>query len=322
MPVYNAEKYLRESIDSIVDQTYTDWELVIINDGSTDSTQNIILSYNDDRIKYFENEKNMGVTKTLNKGIGLCKGNYIARFDADDVVHPNRLEAQVKFLDTHPNHIICGTAGVVVNEQDEVLRKLRTISFDEGIKIKLLFSSPLSHPSVMIRKKILEQNPYSEDWKYIEDFELWQRIAPLGKFANINKPYLRYRWHQENISVLRESQQVKSRDKIITEQLEKMGISPSAEDLKWHHLTFDYEAMSKSNNTIEDHVFDNAELWFNRLNEQNAKLHIYPKDYFIAFLWFRWIILCVKQKRFGKIIFPAFSSYRPSVIMKIFKFLG
>ena len=103
LPAYNAEKYLKEAIDSILAQTYTNFELIVINDGSTDKTEEIILSYQDSRIRYIKNEKNLKLIRTLNKGIGLAKGKYIARMDADDISLPHRLKEEVEFMEAHPN---------------------------------------------------------------------------------------------------------------------------------------------------------------------------------------------------------------------------
>lgn len=109
MPAYNAEKYLREAIDSILAQTFTDFELIIINDGSTDFTKDIILSYTDQRIRYIENEQNSGICVTLNKGLDAARGRYIARMDSDDISLPRRLEVQVQYMDSHPEIGVAGT---------------------------------------------------------------------------------------------------------------------------------------------------------------------------------------------------------------------
>ena len=109
MPVYNGEKYLRESIDSILNQTYTDYEFIIVNDGSNDKTEEIILSYNDNRIRYIKNEKNLQIVKSLNRGIELAKGRYIARMDADDISLPRRFEKQITFMENNLEIGVCGT---------------------------------------------------------------------------------------------------------------------------------------------------------------------------------------------------------------------
>ena len=109
MPVYNGEKYLRESVDSILNQTFTDFELLIINDGSTDSSMEILNSYSDSRIRIVTNEVNLRLIKTLNKGIDLATGEYIARMDCDDIADPKRLEIQLQYMEKHPDVAVCGT---------------------------------------------------------------------------------------------------------------------------------------------------------------------------------------------------------------------
>ena len=147
MAVYNGEKYLREAIESILDQTYTNFEFLIINDGSSDRTEEIILSYNDKRIRYIKNEQNLKLIASLNKGLDLAKGEFIARMDADDISLPERLEKQINFLEKHPEIGLLGswvrTLGLTNN---------RNIIFKQGhntIRIQLLFNNFFHHPSVV-----------------------------------------------------------------------------------------------------------------------------------------------------------------------------
>lgn len=320
MPVYNAEKYLRQAIDSIVQQSYKDWEFVIVNDGSIDSTEDIIKSYDDKRICYFQNEKNLGVIKTLNKGIDFCQGEYIARMDADDTVHPDRLKDQVKFLDAHPDYVMCGTDGFVVDNDNNRIGKLRMIPFDEGIRIKLLFSNPFAHPSVMIRRSILQEERYSEEWKHVEDQELWTRIADRGKVANMKSKYLNYRWHGKNISQIETKSQEDLKTELLKKQLEGWGINPSEKDLYYHRLTFDNRVLDRSVE-VTNVEFEGVKNWFSRLIDQNKREHKYSDDYFLAFLWSRWILLCIKKKRCFKIFSGDFVSFRPSVLSNLYKFI-
>src|SRR6185295_9135648 len=153
MSVYNGEKYLKEAMESILNQSFSDFEFLIFNDSSTDSSREIILSYNDPRIVLIDNKKNIGLTKTLNKGISLAKGKYIARMDADDVCHPERLNEQVNYLDKNAEVAVCGTWVQFLNENEVV--KLPTKKNE--IKTLLFCNSCLAHPSVMIRKSFLEK---------------------------------------------------------------------------------------------------------------------------------------------------------------------
>lgn len=199
MPVYNAEKFLREAIDSILNQTFKDFEFLIINDGSTDSSKKIILSYKDPRIKYFENKKNIGVAKTLNKGLRLVKGKYIARMDADDISHSNRLHLQVNLLDQYPNCSLIASKVDTIDDSGKILGTwvtdlLDTYSNDQ-IRNQLPISNCLAHPSIVFRSRIIKMYYYNEgQHRGIEDYELWLRLANEGyRIEKIDKPLLLYR---------------------------------------------------------------------------------------------------------------------------------
>lgn len=197
MPAYNAAKYLREAIDSILAQTYTDFEFIIINDGSTDDTRAIIQSYDDPRIVYLENETNSGICVTLNKGLDAARGRYIARMDADDISLPERLAIQVQYMDAHPDIAVCGTDIQVFGEglKDYVFQQIHS---PEDCVAGLLFNPCLAHPSVIIRRSILEANHlrYNDEFRGLEDFELWWNISKFSKLNNIAIPLLKYRHHK------------------------------------------------------------------------------------------------------------------------------
>ncbi len=223
MPVYNGEKYLKEAIESILNQTYTDFEFLIINDGSTDKTEEIILSYADDRICYIKNNQNLGIVKTLNKGINLATGEYIARMDADDISFPKRFEYQLAFMDKHLDVGVCGTWLKTIGMVEEVWKM--PISHD-AILVETLFHSSLMHPTVFIRKSVLDllDRIYDEDFKWVEDYELWIRLAKKIQFRNISKVLLKYRI--ENRSKKYESyksKQVDLADKLRLRMLGNLG---------------------------------------------------------------------------------------------------
>ncbi|MDR2955101.1 MAG: glycosyltransferase [Prevotella sp.] len=318
MPVYNAERFLDKAIGSIISQTFTDWELILINDGSTDNSEAVINRFEDERIYYIKNPENQGLIKTLNKGIDYCHGRYIARMDADDISQPHRLQEQVDFLEYHPDHIMCGTNAIVIDNEDKATGKIRNLTENNLLQINLLFSPPFVHPSMMIRREILQDNRYDEAYKHVEDYELWCRIARLGKIANIGKDLLQYRWHDSNVSVLNNEIQDKLKDKVIENQIETLGLHPTNEELYYHKITFRlYQLGNKQN--ISTIVTDNVSAWFSKLLKQNNVKKLYNQSDFIAFLWSRWIVLCVAQKKYGKALFPTFKTLNPSVFLKLFK---
>lgn len=195
LPAYNAELYLREAIDSVLTQTFTDFELIILNDGSTDQTENIILSYVDSRIVYVKNEQNLGLIGTLNKGMALAKGKYIARMDADDICFPERFEKQIAFLENNKEYIICGTSAYRFHN-DILDRKAFNVPLsDESIRVRLLFNSGFIHPSVMFRADIVRKYHivFNEAYKYAEDYYFWMDLLKYGKGLNLKEKLLYYR---------------------------------------------------------------------------------------------------------------------------------
>ena len=320
MPVYNAEKYLHAAIDSILSQTFADWELIIINDGSTDKSEAIITGYSDDRINYVRNETNLGLIRTLNKGITLCKGKYIARMDADDISLPERLRKQVNFLDNNPEYLMCGTNAAVIDNQNNKIGKIHNFTDNNFLKIHLLFSVPFVHPSTMIPREILEANPYNEMYKHVEDYELWCRISDQGKIANLKNDLFEYRWHDTNVSVLYNNIQEELKDKIIKNQLSKLDLYPDKDELYCHKITFRlYNVGNKQKISIDR--FDNISAWFSKIIARNKDIKIYDHNSLIAFLWNRWTVLCISQNKISKILFPGFISLSPVIIFKYIKLL-
>ncbi|QHI28055.1 glycosyltransferase [Acinetobacter haemolyticus] len=195
LPAYNAELYLREAIDSVLAQSFTDFELIIINDGSIDKTEDIILSYNDSRIVYVKNEKNLGLIGTLNKGMSLAKGKYIARMDADDICFPQRFAKQVDFLEKNQEYVICGAAAYRFYDHISDGKAFNPPLNDENIRVRLFFNSAFIHPSVMFRTDVIRDHHlrFSDDYKYAEDYFFWMDLLKYGKGFNLKEKLLYYR---------------------------------------------------------------------------------------------------------------------------------
>lgn len=206
MPVYNGERYIRKAIDSILNQTFTTFEFLIIDDASTDSSYDIIRSYTDPQIKLIKNTKNLGLIKTLNLGLSLAKGQYIARQDQDDISHPTRLQKQVLFLDSHPKIALLGTQ---VNSIDQYGRKNQpfgccTVSSEQAIRWQVMFDNPFVHPSVMMRAKVVRDiGGYNEHFSECEDYDLFSRIVTAYKTTNLKESLLDYRYHSSSMNANR-----------------------------------------------------------------------------------------------------------------------
>jgi len=200
MPLYNAEAYLREAIDSILAQSYSHFELLILNDGSSDKSEEICLSYQDSRIKYHFH-KNIGLAGTLNKGLELCTGKYIARQDQDDIAHTDRFEKQVAYLEQHPRVLLLGTRANVFSDTQDFIKQHNHATHPALLKFDLLFDNPFVHSTVMFRKKDVDLiGGYNTDRSYFEDYDLWSRFAQKGDVANLPDVLLEYRHHEKGLS--------------------------------------------------------------------------------------------------------------------------
>ena len=201
MSVYNGEKYLRKAIESILKQTFTDFEFLIINDGSTDYSGEIFRSYSDPRIRFVSNSANRGLTRSLNTGLKLAKGEYVARIDADDVAFQNRLQVQVAFLDAHLDVCLLGGSYEVIDENGVVMSTEQVLADPLSIRFCLLFDNPVCHSSVMFRRSaVLEVGGYDENVRIGQDFDLWNRLVTRGKIVQMDKPLVQLRRHNESVS--------------------------------------------------------------------------------------------------------------------------
>lgn len=205
MSIYNGEKYIDESVQSILDQTFSDFEFIIVDDGSSDGSNRIIESYAavDKRIVVLKNEANIGLTKSLNRCLEAAKGEYIARQDADDVSLPERLELQIDYLENHRDVGVLGTAVSIINARGEETERRIPPLTDTEIRWKLLFHNSFYHSSVVFRRELLEKENkrFDESLVFSQDYELWVRLLSDAKGANLEELLVRYRLHDDCISM-------------------------------------------------------------------------------------------------------------------------
>lgn len=207
MPVYNCESYIKESLESVLNQTFRNFEILIIDDSSTDGTVSIIKSFKDNRIKLIEKAVNTGYTRSLNIGLKIAKGEYIARMDGDDISLLNRFEEQVNFLEENLDVVLCGTQFEIIGGC-----KIDVPEKNEEIKLALLESNCIAHPSVMFRKSAIQKHSlwYDSKMEPAEDYDLWVRLIRIGKFHNLQKVLLRYRVHNNQVSQQRSHLQIEA----------------------------------------------------------------------------------------------------------------
>jgi glycosyltransferase involved in cell wall biosynthesis len=241
MPVFNGEQHIREAVQSILGQSLSDFEFLIVNDHSTDSTENIVREYceRDARITALRNEGAKGMVGALNTGLARARGEYIARMDADDISLPTRLERQHDFLDEHRDVSVCGTNMELFGVHQVVWHLPQD---HEAIRAGLIFTPFIAHATVMIRRTAIEENQYRYDagYGYAEDYELWSRLSERYRFANLPDVLYRYRKYGRGDESIRENIRSHSAQRVRLRLLHKLGIVPSPEESELHQQIGDY----------------------------------------------------------------------------------
>jgi glycosyltransferase involved in cell wall biosynthesis len=266
MPVYNAEPFLKESIESILNQTYTDFELLILNDKSTDNSLEVIkqCQQKDSRIVIIDKKINVGPANLRNEGMQIAKGDFIALMDADDIALPNRFEKQVEVLKNNPEIGVCGTWFTFFgSKQNKVIRHGED---HDHIKISFLHSCGIGNPTVMLKKEALNGFEFDNDYVPVEDYDLWSRLLPKTKFHNIQESLLNYRQHNNNISKTKIDNVNKSIKRVKANQMTEFGINPTDPKIEFY-----INALSVKRGLLPDEVIEviNASKF---LFSQNVKL--------------------------------------------------
>jgi glycosyltransferase involved in cell wall biosynthesis len=286
MSVFNGASYLREAIESVLQQTYKNFEFIIINDGSIDESLSIIKSYSDNRILCIENDGNKGLIYSLNKGIKTAKGQYIARMDADDISLLTRFQKQVDFLETHPNIGVCSSDYIQFSKNLE--QHHYAYSNHEEILSHLLFNSSLIHPSLMIRKSCLAQldKIFDDDFIYAEDYELWSRLIFKCQFSKVPDTLLKYRLHDNQVTQRHRSQQMTSANSIRKALLLRCGFQFSDKAFEVHCLLGNSQLLTSIQQL---HLLLE---WFHALIEQNKVLKIIDDQMLLKTLNKYWYDAC------------------------------
>ena len=276
MPVYNGGTYLVEAIQSILNQTFTDFELIMINDGSTDRTVEVIASFRDKRITLLKNAVNLGNYPSRNSGMALARGKYICVMDADDVALPARLERQFNYMERNPDTGICGT--FIQNIPSGFCPQF--ITDDELLKVAFLSDNYCSHPSLILRKEFLTRYGlhYNEGYCYAADFDLCARGFRYFKVQNIPEVLLQYRRHAGQISSAKFAEQQKFADEIRVRQLiENLGFEPGEIPVSLH-LNLMKKARPQTEREIE------IKNWIETIIAKNSVCQYYDEKRLNAFL--------------------------------------
>ncbi|MCL4338850.1 glycosyltransferase [Patescibacteria group bacterium] len=308
MPVYNGQRYIRESVESILTQTFKDFELLIVDDASTDKSVRIIESFNDTRIRLVKNKKHLGLAKIRQKGVDLAKGKYIAFLDCDDIALPQRLSKHVSYLDSHKEVYVAGSWVEIIDEQGKKTGQVwRHAESPELIKAILLFRNCISQSSVLLRKECFNAEHYRADNWPAPDYDLWIRLA--GKFKMINIPAVLtyYRKHPQNMSGDAKKEIDDCTTKIMKENLGRLDINVLPQEVRIHRL------LEPGQQNLSLQEIKAIEKWLLKLSDCNRNIGRYDIDLFDRLLKGYWFKVCLGNSYNGM---KVFERYRLSMLSR------
>ena len=284
MPVYNAAPYIREAVQSLLDQTYKDFELIVVDDGCTDQSISIVEKFGDDRIRVLQNEKNSGIVFSRNRGTAAAHGRYIAPFDADDIARKDKFEKQIAFLEKNPDFAMIGSWVKLIDEQGRATgKKWKVNAPPERIPAILLFRNYFAQSAMVIRREVLPEGYYSKGYDVVEDYKMWIDITRHHKAWNYPDYLLFYRLHSKSITN-REEDRMHARDKMIFRYIFRdLGIEP------------DEPAMSmllkiKEGGALSDkHLIKDLQSFLTHIISQNTKLGVYNHKDLVMAVYNRYI---------------------------------
>lgn len=285
MAVYNGSPFLSETIKSLLVQTYKNIEILVINDASTDNSHEIIAGYGDKRIRVVNNVSNIGQTRSLNIGLRLAKGKYVARIDADDICLPDRIEKQVIFLEATPHVGVCGSWAKVFGSSTKYIRV--PVASDE-INGHLLFQNVIIHPTVMMRKDVIanQEPPYDAQFHYAQDYDLWTRLSNTTKIVNLPNVLVHYRVHEKQMSVYAQDKMQFEASLVRRRALTERRIPFSEEEFSIHDAIGSWRILQ-----TKQFVY-NAEKWLTKLKKINDKKRFVKNNIFDQILAMHLFSVC------------------------------
>lgn len=283
MPVYNGGHYLQDAINSILSQTFSNFEFIIIDDASTDNTIDIINAYKDDRIKLFVKQKNTGIVDSLNIGVEAARGKYIARMDADDISYKDRLQKQLNYIEEHPDVLVLGSR-YKIKDTNRISAGI-PLGFDH-VKLYTLTECPLAHPTAFINREVFSRYclKYNKEAVHAEDYDLWSRIIEIGKIENLDEVLLEYRKHDKQVSVVEKVKQNDTCNSIRLRQLKNLiDFSNKGYSENFVIRVIQQEAFGVTSDDMALVSMLIGDLW-----SANELKKIYSKELFIEFLHNIW----------------------------------
>lgn len=298
MPVYNGQEYIKLAIESILTQSFEDFELLIINDGSGDGSVAIIEKFEDPRIRLLHNQANKGLVFTRNRGFEEAKGDYFAILDCDDWAYPQRLEKQVNFLDKNPDFGLIASSVELIDANRKSIGQWKYKLNPEFIAPTLLFHNYFAQSSVMLRTSI-KGLTYRKEFPLAEDYDLWCRIAKEFKVWTLPEVLIQYRIHDQNISKTQAEKIKKASKLILKNQLEELGIFPNEKEMILHRKIGRGEVESSKQFFIE------SQNWLSLLKKSNQKQQIYTQKVFKLFLDKLFLGVCSVNHHLGWLVFKS-----------------
>jgi glycosyltransferase involved in cell wall biosynthesis len=296
MPSYNNGPYIGSAIESILNQTYGNFELLIIDDGSNDNTNIVLNSLSDSRIKVIRNHQRLGLVNSLNIGIECAIGEYIARMDTDDIAEPIRLREQLSYLKKNPDCIFIGSW--FIKFKDKKFKKCKLPTNYKYLSTVLLLHNSFAHPTIMGKTELFKKEKYRNEFKDAEDYDLIVRLSKYGKIANIPKYLLYYRIHNKSISIAQKESQIINSNQIRLNLINEIGIKPTEQERDIHlNMLCDLHKPFK-NSPVQ------LMKWINKIINANKKYNKYPSIYLRIILYLRFfeIIRELFRARLGKLI--------------------
>lgn len=282
LPVHNGERYLATAIDSVLRQTYTEFELLVVDDGSTDRSPEIVRSYKDRRVRLVTLDRHEGLVSALNTGIRETQSEFVARMDADDISLPRRFERQRAFLQAHPEVGICGTFARNFGDR----RGVRRVPVQHAdIRARLFFGWAMDHPTLFMRRDVVERHAlyYNDDYRNTEDLDLLIRAAEVTQLANLSEVLLLYRVHAASVTATLNADQNDLLARLLRRQLRNLVPDATPDEEAFHSRV--------ALNAVRERELDAAERWLLRLGEENRRTARYDIAAFARQLRRKWFEL-------------------------------
>ncbi len=360
IPVYNAERFLRETVESVISQSYSNLEIIICDDGSTDSSLAVAreLALSDPRIRVLSNEENEGISFTRNRIIGEASGDYFALLDADDICLPDKIERQIEWMEQHPMVDVCGTWASKMDAEGKSMggAKIMPPVNNEEIQINLMFQNSIVQSSTLLRASMKEHFRYDGEFLVCEDYDIMERLSHFTEIHNIPKPLVRYRIHAGGISSTKAELLHRRRVAVIERRLKEFYVAEVAEGSASELTTsagcatevsfaeggvadgLDAERRVAVANVADDvraldyiggflppeggrEELSKFSATLSHLIAHNREHRLYNDSLFIAFLWYRWFRYAFALKCYKEALFPEFFTLSPKVLFKLSRLL-